>query len=137
MSATSTSAGTVTVVVPTIGRPSLRATLVPLLGRVPIVVVDDRTDPRPPLELPVEVAVVRSGGRGPAAARNRGWRAVGTDWVAFLDDDVVPPDSWADVLHADLDACAADVGGCAGRIVVPLPTDRRPTDWERLSLIHI
>src|SRR4051794_6154859 len=34
--------------------------------------------------------VVASGGRGPAAARNAGWRATGRPggWIVFLDDDV-------------------------------------------------
>jgi hypothetical protein len=81
--------------------------------------------------VPAGVRVVRSGGRGPAAARNTGWRASDATWIAFLDDDVVPPAGWVDALHADLARCAADVGGTQGRLHVPLPTDRRPTDWER------
>ena len=33
--------------------------------------------------------IVTLEGRGPAAARNAGWRAAAaTEWVAFLDDDV-------------------------------------------------
>jgi hypothetical protein len=75
--------------------------------------------------------VLRTGGRGPAAARNAGWRAVGTEWVAFLDDDVVPGPGWTAQLARDLDGLAADVGASQGCIEVPLPTDRRPTDVER------
>ena len=70
-------------------------------------------------------------GRGPAAARNAGWRACRADWVAFLDDDVEPAAGWLDALAADLAAAGPDVGGVQGRVVVPLPPDRRPTDWER------
>lgn len=96
-----------TVVVPTIGRQSLRGTLHALLdatagdpGAAPleIIVVDDRPAPGAPLPLPPsatpEIRVIRSGGRGPAAARNAGWRAAATDWVAFLDNDVVPEPRW-------------------------------------------
>src|SRR5690606_24122345 len=84
-----------------------------------------------PAALAGRVELRRSGGRGPAGARNDGWRACSAPWVAFLDDDVEVPTGWAIALAADLDACAAGVGGNQGRIVVPLPLDRRPTDWER------
>jgi glycosyltransferase involved in cell wall biosynthesis len=121
----------ITVVIPTIGRPSLRATLAALGPDLPTVVVDDRPDGGAPLEVPEHVRVVRSGGRGPAAARNAGWRAAGTPWVAFLDDDVVPAAGWAQAVWKDLVDLADDVAGSQGRIVVPLPRDRRPTDAER------
>ena len=120
----------VDVVVPTVGRPSLHATLAPLLGRVGVVVVDDRPS-GPDLDLPAEVRALRSWGRGPAAARNTGWRASEAPWVAFLDDDVLPPADWVAALRRDLDACGPDVAATQGRVHVPLPAGRRPTDWER------
>lgn len=120
----------ITVVIPTIGRPSLRATLAALPG-VPVVVADDRPGARAPLEAPSGVRVVRSGGRGPAAARNAGWRAADTPWVVFLDDDVVPSPGWVDAVRRDLADLPDEVAGSQGRIVVPLPYDRRPTDGER------
>lgn len=127
-----------TVVVPTVGRATL-ATLLRAVAACPspapaeIVVVDDRPGSPPPLDLPtlkVPTTVVRGGGRGPAAARNAGWRHAGTGWVVFLDDDVVVTPDWTVRLAEDLDV-AEDVGATQGRIVVPLPTDRRPTDAER------
>ncbi len=121
----------VEVVMPTVGRPSLGEALAPLVGRIPVVVVDDRRGDVAPLGLPDGVRVVRSGGWGPAAARNAGWRASRARWVAFLDDDVRPPEGWVAALHRDLARCTPDVGAMQGRLVVPLPTDRRPTDWER------
>jgi glycosyltransferase involved in cell wall biosynthesis len=86
---------TFSVVIPTLGRPSLRTLLDALLagtGPAPesIVVVDDRPLGSA-LELGPGVLVLRSGGRGPAAARNAGWRATSSEWVAFRDDDVLPP----------------------------------------------
>jgi histidinol-phosphate phosphatase family protein len=136
------------VVVPTLGRPSLGTLLDALAvaeGPRPewLVLVDDRpgrsmvpvADVR---ELPEAIArhvlVLAGGGRGPAAARNRGWRAVpvDVDWIAFLDDDVLVPGNWCAALAADL--TAADVDGASAsqaRIDVPLPEHRRPTDWER------
>ncbi|MGY1773637.1 HAD-IIIA family hydrolase [Blastococcus sp. SYSU D00813] len=124
---------------PTIGRPSLDA-LLDALAAAPggrpaeIVLVDDRRS-GPPLRpdrpgLP-PVRVVRTGGGGPARARNLGWRVARTEWIAFLDDDVVPDPDWYQRLAADLSALASDVAGSQGRVRVPLPADRRPTDWER------
>jgi HAD superfamily hydrolase (TIGR01662 family) len=134
----------VTVVIPTIGRPSLRALLGSLAesGRrtglpVPVIyVVDDRRsddDAALPVgdgELPV-VEVLRSGGRGPAAARNVGWRRATAPWVAFLDDDVLVSATWLRDLADDLAAAEPSVAGSQGRITVPLPPSRRPNDWER------
>ena len=132
-----------TVVVPTVGRPSLRALLEALAsGSGPrpadVVVVDDRLKGGDLAEfLPdhevLPVRVVCSGGRGPAAARNVGWRHARTPWVSFLDDDVVPDDDWPARLAEELDAAGIDVAASQGRVRVPLPEDRRPTDWERVT----
>jgi glycosyltransferase involved in cell wall biosynthesis len=125
------------VVVPTVGRPSLARLLRSVDAQQVqpelVVVVDDRRPGAPPLRLAAvraPVRVVRTGGRGPAAARNAGWRTTRTPWVAFLDDDVELPASWSADLVRDL-AVDVRVGAVQGRIRVPLPTDRRPTDWER------
>ncbi|MDQ3762688.1 MAG: HAD-IIIA family hydrolase [Actinomycetota bacterium] len=121
------------VVIPTIGRPSLQAVLDRSLsgGSPEIVVVDDRPAPVQPLAVSPPVRVLRSGGRGPAAARNVGWRAVGTEWVTFLDDDVVPGPDWLAQMAQDIRGLAEDVGASQGCIEVPLPINRRPTDSER------
>jgi HAD superfamily hydrolase (TIGR01662 family) len=123
------------VVIPSLGRPSLWRLLAVLaqqrgaLGR--ILVVDDRRNPGEPLELPPFAEAVSGPGRGPAAARNAGWRASDAEWIAFLDDDVLPEPDWASRLLADLAGVAAGVAASQGRLRVPLPADRRPGDWER------
>ena len=105
------------IVVPTTGRPSL-ARLEARLNE---------------LGIPCErVHVIRDAGRrGPAWARNRGLRAATAEWVVFLDDDVVPETDWRERLEEDLAAVGGRVAGVHGRIRVPLPSGRRPTDWER------
>lgn len=130
-----------TIVVPTIGRSSLAVTLRALadgVGPSPqeVVIVDDRPSGRPldPALTdvgPLSLRVVRSGGGGPARARNLGWRLARTPWVSFLDDDVVPDADWRERLADDIDGLTGDVAGTQGRVRVPLPTARRPTDWER------
>jgi Glycosyl transferase family 2 len=146
------------VVVPTLGRPSLRDLLAalaagsgPLPGRV--VLVDDRPEPvrelRPlfagpetlwtgdpvletvPPALAGLIVVIEGPAAGPAAARNHGWLAATAPWVAFLDDDVVPSDDWRGRLAEDIAAAPADLAGSQGQVRVPVPGGRRPTDWER------
>jgi histidinol-phosphate phosphatase family protein len=132
------------VVVPSAGRPALArlvAALSQQIGPAPerVIVVDDRPaseagaiDLGPAAaELRAPVEVVRGGGRGPAAARNLGWRHGSAAWIAFLDDDVVPEPDWSDRLALDLRVLGADVAASQGRIRVPLPARRRPTDRER------
>lgn len=129
------------IVIPTVGRPSLRVLLEALATgtrRVdsPVVVVDDRPDDADlseqtgGIDLP-DLRVLRAGGCGPARARNIGWRSTSTEWVSFVDDDVVPDKDWYARLLRDLTEVGADVVGSQGRVRVPLPADRRPTDWER------
>jgi len=136
------------VVVPTTGGPGpqrLLDALAAQTGPAPVAVVvaddrragggahDDADRLPPPLVLTgggacPEPVVVRSGGRGPAAARNAGWRALaalpaghtaGTpvDWVAFVDDDVELPPTWSSGLAADLAAAGDRTGGIVGGIV--------------------
>jgi histidinol-phosphate phosphatase family protein len=105
----------VDVVIPTSGRPSLEPLLRALdgFGLGTVIVSEDRDR------------------RGPAWARNAGWRRSDADWVAFLDDDVLPAPGWAQTLHRDLAAAEPRVGASQGRVAVPLPRHRRPTDRER------
>src|SRR3954468_20969986 len=122
------------VVVPTIGRPSLGVLLDALAaparpaapGRRPVelIVVDDRPagEPlRPDRAGLPPVRVVRTGGGGPARARNLGWRTARPEWIAFLDDDVVPDPDWYGRLEEDITDLPPDVAGSQGRVRVPLP----------------
>ena len=123
------------VVVPTVGRDSL-GRLLDALGPGPgrVLLVDDRRDRSRPLlpgGVPEGVETIAGQGAGPAAARNLGWRRARADWVAFLDDDVVPSGTWLADLAADLDGLPPEVAASQGRVVVPMPVGRRPTDWER------
>lgn len=127
----------VDVVVPTVGRASLTALLDDIEAELTprgVIVVDDRPEEgggRERLGVGPGVAVLHSGGRGPAAARNRGWRAGTAPWVVFIDDDVRLPLGWGSALARDLARTPIDVAAVSPRLEVPLPVDRRPTDWER------
>lgn len=131
------------IVIPTVGRSSLDrllGALAQLPGPTPgkVVIVDDRpaaTDAairrRVPRRFGSIIHVLNTRGAGPAMARNAGWRVTSAPWVVFLDDDVVPTATWARDLVDDLERATADVVGIQGRVMVPLPSSRRPTDWER------
>nr|WP_062336651.1 glycosyltransferase [Herbidospora sakaeratensis] len=128
----------ITVVIPTVGRDTLRAVAEAVPEGFPLVVVDDRpwrrTDRLPVGEPSATLVILPSGGRGPAAARNQGWRAASTEWVVFLDDDVLPGPGWADKIGDDLRGLPPEVAGSQARIVVPLDKGRPPTDAERNTL---
>jgi mycofactocin system glycosyltransferase len=83
----------VTVVIPVRDqRGGLATTLTGLGPAAAVVVVDDGS--RTPIEWP-GVGVIRGAvPAGPAAARNRGWRAAATDLIAFVDADIEPPAGW-------------------------------------------
>ena len=129
----------VSVVVPTHGRPELLTRCLDALAQqtlprndYEVVVVSDGPDPR------TRAVLERSGyrvrhvelpeQRGPAAARNAGWRAAASDVIAFTDDDTVPATEW---LAAGLAAMATGCDAVAGRVVMPI--SRQPTDYERDS----
>src|SRR5262245_29994579 len=131
----------VSVVVPTCRRPDLLDRCLSALvvqeldpGDWEIVVADDarlestrRQVERWAGQFATPILYVRpSGARGPAAARNAGWRAARGAVVAFTDDDCVPSPRW---LSDGLAAVRGGVAAASGRVVVPLPD--RPTDYER------
>ena len=131
----------VSVVVPTRGRPellarclaALRVQAMPL-DRYEVIVADDGPDPATASVVeraaadggpPVRYRAV-TGRHGPAAARNAGWRTARGAVVAFTDDDCIPSRDW---LPAGLAALALGHDAVGGRVVVPRPA--RPTDYER------
>jgi GT2 family glycosyltransferase len=101
-----------TVVVPTLDRPAqLRACVAalsrgePSPGELEIVLADDGGEVdegqmRAIAAGSAEVRVVRSSGRGPAAARNAGAAAARAPLVAFTDDDCEPAPAWLGALLA-------------------------------------
>jgi GT2 family glycosyltransferase len=71
--------------------------------------------------------IANPGVRGPAAARNLGWRAAEGEVIAVTDDDCIPSAGW---LRAGLEALEGGAAGATGRLVVPRPEP--PTDYERM-----
>ncbi|HEX9117451.1 MAG TPA: glycosyltransferase family A protein [Anaerolineae bacterium] len=102
-----------------------------------IIIVDDGADPGTkalvegsrgagPADTPaVRYLAVGGGPRGPAVARNLGWRAACGEIIAFTDDDCIPRPDW---LAAGVAAFTPGVIGVSGRIEMPLAGT--PTDYE-------
>jgi len=145
----------ISVVMPTYRRPDLLARCLKALlaqtlepHRYEIVVVDDGKEDRCREQVeriaamtPQPAIVYRrpAVGRGPAVARNAGWRAARAPMVAFTDDDTMPDPAW---LARGLAAMRANPQwvAAAGQVRVPPPlelggADRpaRPTDHELMT----
>jgi GT2 family glycosyltransferase len=129
----------VSVVVPTHGRPELLTRCIAALAEqtlprsaYEVVVVSDGPDARTRAAIERSTCPVRHielpQQRGPAAARNAGWRAAAAEIIAFTDDDTVPAADW---LAAGLAVLATGCDAVAGRIVMPISPE--PTDYERDS----
>ena len=131
----------ISVVVPTRGRPEmlgrcLAALDAQVLGGAAfeVIVVDDGPDEatREAVAAAGRSAAVSyrylpgGAGRGPAAARNQGWREARAEFVAFTDDDCLPVRTW---LRAGLEALRQGAAGACGQVIVPIPD--RPTDYQR------
>lgn len=69
-------------------------------------------------------------GRGPAVARNVGWRAARGAVIAFTDDDTVPAPNWLAEGERSLQAHPDWVALC-GRVSVPVPGET--TDHARMT----
>jgi len=140
----------VSVVLPTFHRPvllerCLRALLAQTLApqRFEILVVDDGHDDLTreqvqaiAAQLPApRVRYLRAdSGRGPAVARNFGWRQAQAPCVAFTDDDTRPEPDWLAEGLATLRE-HGDWVAAAGQVRVPCEGDasRRPTDHELMT----
>ena len=169
----STRALDLSVVMPTYRRPDLLARCLGALmaqtlpaDRFEVIVVDDGQEDRCREQVeriaatpgaPAIRYLRAASGRGPAVARNAGWRAATAPLVAFTDDDTLPDPSWlarglaAMQAHPDWVAAAGQVrvpsasGGAGGsgtdtdtdsdigRDGAHARRDARPTDHELMT----
>ncbi len=123
----------VTVVIPVHDNPSGLARLVSALRGLRVIIVDDGSA-TPVLEsdfatMHCDIRVLRHArSKGPAAARNSGLAACDTDFVAFLDSDVVPRRGWLEALLGHF--CDPAVALVAPRIVALHPSESVVARYE-------
>ncbi len=122
------------VVIPTYRRPetlreTVRAVCDQTVSDFEVIVVDDgsNTDAQEAALDEIQrrhgrVRVLRQENAGPAAARNRGWRAAESDTVLFTDDDCLPPREWVERLTEAFDP---DIGAVGGPLVPTADAERR------------
>lgn len=134
----------ISVVIPTFHRPDLlmRCLNAVLAQRIDaqayeVIVVDDGHDDEtralvdsmaPEGGAPALRCLQPDHGRGPAVARNHGWRAARGALIAFTDDDTVPDAHWLAEGERELGSRVA----VCGRVVVP-PLSEPPTDHELMT----
>lgn len=119
----------ISIVVPTFNRADSLERLLcalddqePVAGGHEVVVVDDGSteDVSTVAAGHPHVRLLRQANAGPAAARNRGWRASESDLVAFTDDDTIPSPTWLqDLVRAFHEN--PDVAAVGGEIVPVVP----------------
>ena len=131
----------VTVVIPVRDRPAqLERLLTALPPHVPVVVVDDGSaDELATAHIAREhwaTLVRHEVSRGPAAARNTGFRAAHTAYVVFLDSDVVPVPGWLTTLRRHFDDPL--LGLVAPRVLglVPDPSSLRTERRQDRGWLH-
>jgi mycofactocin glycosyltransferase len=106
--------GEITVVIPAYRAQRERlCDLVATLAPLPVVIVDDGSDP-PLHAVPGAELIRRDTNGGPGAARTTGVASVGTPLVAFLDADTEPEPAWLDALVPHFDDPV--VGAVAPRV---------------------
>jgi glycosyltransferase involved in cell wall biosynthesis len=103
-----------------------------------LVVVDDNRPGAPPTEVRREgVHLVRSGGLGPYAARNLGWRSTSADVVLFVDVRSRPRPSWSlTVVGAFADPAVAVAGTETATLTGPTLTERASAASDTYALRH-
>ena len=135
----------ISVIIPTYQRPELLRKCLDALAQqtlppeqFEVLVVDDGDEPQ--TALAVRRAVQETGlairylaqpvRRGPAAARNRGWRVALSSLIAFTDDDCIPDSNWLKAALAGFDRGASVL---TGQLTMPLPAN--PTAHDRTTAL--
>lgn len=133
----------VTIVVPTFRRPQLLAKCLQALAAqdfdkedYEVIVVSDGPDPGTEalvesFQAYIHLAFLHlESHKGPAAARNKGWREARSSLIAFTDDDCLPDTGWLAALWQAFKH--SPMAAFTGRIEVPVSS--LPTDFERNTM---
>lgn len=126
------------VVIPTIGRPSLYECLRAINHQredLEVIVAHDRWSQESQLEIQSRfphVIVIAGPGRGPAANRNTGARVASGEWLLFVDDDCVPDADWIGAMKKGMISLGCDVieGRTTCREGLPGPSWHAPINED-------
>lgn len=130
----------VSIVIPTYKRPHLLARCLHALAhqhfprdRYEIIVVTDGPDDITPATLNIKTPVVRMHAlpykKGPAAARNLGWKMARGKLILFTDDDCIPHNYWVEAYYKAYLRRKSEEAVYTGQVLVPC--SQKPTDYEK------
>jgi glycosyltransferase involved in cell wall biosynthesis len=132
----------ISIVVPTYQRPHLLLRCIEALltqeflkSDYEIIIVSDGPDPKTQSSIeqlkkdgPLLRFISLPTKRGPAAARNLGWRSSSGALVVFTDDDCLPDRQWLAAFWDAFILTGKDKVAFTGKTLVPIPSE--PTDYE-------
>lgn len=140
----------VSVIIPTYKRPLLLKKCVEALFKqdmssdeFEIIIVTDGPEEQTPLMIhemaeketfPNATCFSLSSKKGPAAARNAGWKVARGKLVIFTDDDCIPATDWVRNYYNAYEYYGASLIAFTGKIIVPRKA--KPTDFE-LNTAHL
>jgi glycosyltransferase involved in cell wall biosynthesis len=64
----------------------------------------------------IDQVITHPASRGPAAARNAGWRSTKAPFIAFTDDDCEVDDTWLHRLVEAMSTAPSEIAGIGGRV---------------------
>jgi glycosyltransferase involved in cell wall biosynthesis len=67
--------------------------------------------------------------KGPAAARNLGWKMAQGNLILFTDDDCIPHNFWISAYVNAYEQQGVEVAAFTGQVLVPC--SQKPTDYEK------
>lgn len=133
----------VSIVIPTYKRPHLLARCLHALAhqqfpkdRYEIIVVTDGPDDSSQqlaatlgITTPVVQVLALPNKKGPAAARNLGWRTARGRLILFTDDDCIPHNYWIEAYYRAYLQRKSEEAVYTGQVLVPC--SQKPTDYEK------
>jgi glycosyltransferase involved in cell wall biosynthesis len=85
-----------------------------------------------------QIKLIRIDVPGVSGARNAGLRAAKADWIAYLDDDEIPPSGWVSELRQLAARLPPECAACGGNVLPVFPPGMaRKLSWRWLAYLSM